>query len=215
MNDNLYQAQYDVTKKSKIKIFYDKNKTIIFSSISILVIAFISVTFYFSKIEKKKIELSNKYFSAKVFIDNNKKDKAIPILKEIILENDPTYSALSLFLILSENLIIDQNEVINSFDHVLSNNKFEKEIKNLILFKKALYQSEFANEKVLIASLNPLLNTESLWKPHALLLAGDYFFSKKEYLKAKEFYIKIMQLKNLSKEFYNHAQIQLTLMPND
>ena len=67
----------------------------------------------------------------------------------------------------------------------------------------------------MIASLNPLLNTESLWKPHALLLAGDYFFSKKEYLKAKEFYIKIMQLKNLNKEFYNHEQIQLTLMPND
>jgi len=215
MNDKSYQAQYDVTKKSKIRIFYDKYKTIIFSTISVLIIALISITFYFNKIEKKKVEIANKYLTAKILIDDNKKDKAIPILKKIILENDNTYSALSLFLILNENLIKNQNEIIIFFDHILSNNKFDNEIKNLILFKKALFQSDFVNEKVLIDSLNPLLNTQSLWKPHALLLTGDYFFSKKEYQKAKEFYIKIMQLKNLNKEFYNHSQMQLTLVPND
>jgi len=189
MNDKSYQAQYDVTKKSKIRIFYDKYKTIIFSTISVLIIALISITFYFNKIEKKKVEIANKYLTAKILIDDNKKDKAIPILKKIILENDNTYSALSLFLILNENLIKNQNEIIIFFDHILSNNKFDNEIKNLILFKKALFQSDFVNEKVLIDSLNPLLNTQSLWKPHALLLTGDYFFSKKEYQKAKEFYI--------------------------
>ena len=78
-----------------------------------------------------------------------------------------------------------------------------------------MFQSNFENEKILIDSLNPLLNSETLWKPHALLLVGDYFFSKQEYLKAKEFYIKILQLKNLNNEMYDHAQIQLTLIPND
>ena len=215
MNDNLYETQYDVTKKPRIRIFYDNNKVVIFSTISVFIIAFISVAFYFSKIEKKKVELSNKYVTAKIYIDSNKKDKAVIILKEIILENDPTYSTLSLFLILDENLIENQSETISFFDHVLSSNEFENEIKNLVLFKKALFQSDFVNEKILIDSLNPLLNTESLWKPHALLLVGDFFFSKQEYLKAREFYIKIMQLKNLRKEMYNHAQMQLILISND
>ena len=54
MNDNLYETQYDLTKKPKIRIFYDNNKVVIFSTISVFIIAFISVAFYFSKIEKKK-----------------------------------------------------------------------------------------------------------------------------------------------------------------
>jgi len=214
MNNNIYETQYDVTKKSKVRDFYDNNKVAILSSISILVIVFIIVAFYFNKIEKKKVELSNKYITAKTYI-NNKEDKAAIILKEIILESDPTYSTLSLFLILNENLIENQDEVIGFFDHILTSIEFENEIKNLVLFKKALFQSNFENEKILIDSLNPLLNSETLWKPHALLLVGDYFFSKQEYLKAKEFYIKILQLKNLNNEMYDHAQIQLTLIPND
>ena len=215
MNNNIYETQYDVTKKSKVRVFYDNNKVAILSSISILVIVFIIVAFYFNKIEKKKVELSNKYITAKTYINNNKEDKAAIILKEIILESDPTYSTLSLFLILNENLIENQDEVIGFFDHILTSIEFENEIKNLVLFKKALFQSNFENEKILIDSLNPLLNSETLWKPHALLLVGDYFFSKQEYLKAKEFYIKILQLKNLNNEMYDHAQIQLTLIPND
>jgi hypothetical protein len=215
MNDNLYETQYDVTKKTKIRIFYDNNKFIIYSTVAFFIIAFVSVAFYFNKVEKKKLELSNKYIKSIIYIDNNKKDKALINLKEIILENNPTYSALSLFLILNQNLIKNQNEVIGLFDHVLNNNDFENEIKNLVIFKKALFQSDFVNEKVLINALNPLLNTESLWKPHALLLVGDYFFSKQEYLKAREFYIKIMELKNLHNEMYDHAQLQLTLIPND
>ena len=215
MNNNIYETQYDVTKKSKLRAFYDNNKVAILSTISILVIVFVVVAFYFNKIEKKRVELSNKYITAKTYINNNKEDKAAVILKEIILENDPTYSTLSLFLILNENLIENKNEVIGFFDHILTSIEFENEIKNLILFKKALFQSDFENEKILIDSLNPLLNSKTLWKPHALLLVGDYFFSKQEYLKAKEFYIKILQLKNLNTEMYNHAQVQLTLIPND
>ena len=215
MNENLFETQYDVTKKSKLKKFYEVNKILIFSVILILIIAIASVSFYSATKEKKKILLSDNYQAAKVYLENGDRNKVKNILKTIIFANDSTYSTLSLFLILNENLIVDQGELSNLFDHVLENNKFEKEVKNLIIFKKALFQSNFVSELELLDAVKPLINTETVWKPHALLLLGDYFASKKEYLKAKEFYVQILSLKNLHKELYNHARSQLIFITND
>ena len=215
MNENLFETQYDVTKKSKLKKFYEVNKILIFSVILILIIAIASVSFYSETKEKKKILLSDNYLAAKVYLENGDRNKVKNILKTIIFANDSTYSTLSLFLILNENLIVDQGELSNLFDHVLENNKFEKEVKNLIIFKKALFQSNFVSELELLDAVKPLINTETVWKPHALLLLGDYFASKKEYLKAKEFYVQILSLKNLHKELYNQARFKLILISND
>ena len=215
MNENLFETQYDVTKKSKLKKFYEVNKILIFSVILILIIAIASVSFYSETKEKKKILLSDNYLAAKVYLENGDRNKVKNILKTIIFANDSTYSTLSLFLILNENLIVDQGELSNLFDHVLENNKFEKEVKNLIIFKKALFQSNFVSELELLDAVKPLISTETLWKPHALLLLGDYFASKKEYLKAKEFYVQILSLKNLHKELYNQARSQLIFITND
>ena len=112
-------------------------------------------------------------------------------------------------------LVPEQKELLNLFVHILKNNKFDKEVRNLIIFKKALFQSNFVSELELLEAVNPLINTKSLWKPHALLLLGDYFFSKQEYLKAKEFYVRILTLKDLHKELYEQARSQLTLIKND
>ena len=215
MNENLFEAQYDVTKKSKLKKFYEANKILIFSAILSLIIVIASVIFYSETKEKKKILLSDNYLTAKVYLENGDKNKAKSVLKTVIFANDSTYSTLSLFLILNENLIVDQDELSNLFDHVLENNKFENEIKNLIIFKKALFQSNFVSELELLEAVKPLINTETIWKAHALLLLGDYFASKKEYLKAKEFYVQILSLKNLHNELYNHARSQLIFITND
>ena len=215
MNENLFETQYDVTKKSKLKKFYEVNKILIFSVILILIIAIASVSFYSEAKEKKKILLSDNYLAAKIYLENRDRNKVKNILKTIIFANDSTYSTLSLFLILNENLIVDQGELSNLFDHVLENNKFEKEVKNLIIFKKALFQSNFVSELELLDAVKPLINTETVWKSHALLLLGDYFASKKEYIKAKEFYVQILSLKNLHKELYNQARSQLIFITND
>ena len=215
MIENLFETQYDVTKKSKLKKFYEVNKILIFSVILILIITIASVIFYSETKEKKKILLSDNYLAAKVYLENGDRNKVKNILKTIIFANDSTYSTLSLFLILNENLIVDQGELSNLFDHVLENNKFEKEVKNLIIFKKALFQSNFVSELELLDTVKPLISTETVWKPHALLLLGDYFASKKEYLKAKEFYVQILSLKNLHKELYNQARSQLIFIAND
>ena len=215
MNENLFEAQYDLNKKSKLKNFYEKNKTLIFSALLILLIIIASIAFYSEIKDKKKLTLAETYIKAKVYIEKGNRKEAKDILQTIILANDSTYSTLSLFLVLNKNLITDKNELSVLFDHILKNNKFEKEIKNLIIFKKALFQSDFVSELELLEQLKPLINTESAWKPHALLLLGDYFVFNKEYLKAKEFYIQILSLKNLRTKMYEKARSQLALISDE
>ena len=215
MNENLLEAQYDITKKSKLKRFYEKNRISIFSIILIVTIIIVFFSFYSANKEKKKTFLAESYIEAKILLETGEKNKAKDILKTIILSNNSTYSSLSLFLILNENLIVDQKELLNLYNHLLENNKFEKEVKNLIIFKKALFQTNFENESELLETAKPLLNSDTVWKPHILLLLGDYFVSKKQNLKAKEFYIKILSLKNLHKELYNQARSQLIFIAND
>ena len=214
MPENLFETQYDVRKKSKFKEFYDSNKILIFSSLVILIIIFSSFSFFLSNKEKKKILLSDNYVQAKIYLESGNKVEAINILKNVVFADDPVYSTLCFFLILNQNLITDHKELSVLFDHVLSNNKFEKEVKNLLVYKKALFSSNFVNESELLEEIKPLLNKDTLWKPHALLLLGDYFVSKKEYLKAKEFYIQILPMKNLDREMYDYAKSQMVFITN-
>ena len=215
MTENLFEAQYDVTKKSKLKRFYESNKIFIISFIFIVIIFFGSFNFYLENKEKKKVLLSENYLQAKIFLERGDKNKAMNLLKEVIFANDPTYSSLCLFLIMNQNLITDYKELSNLFDHLLENNKFPREVRNLLIYKKALLNSNFVNESELLESIRPLLNTETLWKPHGLLLLGDYFASKGEHIKAAEFYQKIFTIKNLQKDFYYHARSQLAIIANE
>ncbi len=215
MDEKLIEARYDVTKKTKIKKFYESNKILILCTISFFIILIAFIIFYSESKERKKISLSENYITAKIYLSNEERNKAKDILENIIFANDNTYSALSLFLILNEKLITDQQELSNLFDHVLKNNKFDKEIKNLLIFKKALFQSNFVSENELLDSTKPLLNTDTLWKPHALLLLGDYFVFKKEYSKATEFYTQILSLKNLNEGLYGQSRTELRFITNE
>ena len=215
MNEKIIETQYDVTKKSKLRIFYDSYKVLIYSILSALLIFYASINFYLYKQEKKVILNSEKYVEAKVNLSNKEKDKALIKLKEIIYSNDQTYSPLSLFLILNQNLIEDKKELSGFFDYLLSNIKIDEEIKNLLIYKRALFNENLLNESEVLESVQPLLNSNSLWNAHALLFLGDYFSSKGEYLKAKEFYTKVFSLENLHNVLYEQARSQLALISNE
>ena len=174
-----------------------------------------SFSFYLENKEKKRVLLSENYLQAKIYLEGGNKNKAIDILKEVIFANDSTYSTLSLFLIMNQNLITDYRELSALFDHLLEKNKFSKEERNLLIYKKTLLNSNFVDESKMLESINPLLNTETFWKPHGLLLLGDYFVSKGEYIKAIEFYQKIFIINNLHNDLYNHARSQLSIISNE
>jgi len=209
MSENLFEAQYDITKKSKIKKFFDSNKIFIYSSVIILIIVIVSLNFYLANKQSKKITLSENYIQAKLYLESESKTEALKILKEIFFANDSTYSTLSFFLMLNQNLINDRDEISSLFNHLLENNKFDKDLKNLLIYKKALFNANFVEESELLENIKPLLNSESLWKPHALLLLGDFFTLQGQKLKATEFYKQILLINNLQKDFYDQARSRL------
>jgi len=216
MPENLFETRYDLTKKSKLREFYESNKILIYSSILTLIIIFVSYSYYQVSKEKKKILLSENYIQAKIYLESGNKTEALEILKKVIFSNDPTYSTLSFFMILNENLVNDNNEVSRLFDYLLENNKFDKEIRNLLLYKKALHKSNYVDELKLLEETKTLLyNEESVWRAHALLLLGDFYFSRKEYIKAKDFYIQTLSIKNLHPDLYVQANSRLAFIADD
>ena len=113
MSDNFIETQYDITKKSRLLKFYESNKIFLYSTILFLIILFFFIIFYLNNEEKKKISLSNQYIQAKIYLEKEDKDEALKVLKNVVLADDPTYSTLSFFLIVNQNLITDYNELTN------------------------------------------------------------------------------------------------------
>ena len=180
-----------------------------------MIILFGSFSFYLENQERKKILLSENYIQAKIYLENGNKNESLNTLKKVIFANDSTYSTLSFFLILNQNLISDYKEISALYDHLLENNNFEKELRNLLIYKKSLFSSNSVSETELLDTIRPLLNTDTLWKPHALLLLGDYFMSKGENIKAREFYQQILSMNNLHKDLYDQAKSQLVIINHE
>ena len=166
--------------------------------------------FIYGDLQKKnKIKVADKYNQAITDYYSGNNANLKNELIEIIKEKDKTYSPLSLYFLL-ENEIIKENKKINElFDILIYETKLEKEIKNLVIYKKALFNSEFTTENDLIKILNPIINSESIWKSHALYLMAEFFFHKKEKLKSKEFFEQILILENSNLSIKKEAQKRL------
>ena len=124
----------------------------------------------------------------------------------MINENDATYSPLALYFLIDNNLINNKNEVNILFDELIDETNFDEEIKNLIIYKKALFNSEFALENDLLEILNPIINSDSIWKSHAFYLLAEYFYSKGEKQKSKEFFDQILTLTNSNNDLKIESQ---------
>ena len=118
----------------------------------------------------KKKEISNKFNLTTLTHSENTKEISVKNLVEIINEQDPTYSPLSLYFIIDNKLISNQSEINSYFDTLIKKTPLDEEIKNLVIYKKALFNSDQAQESDLLKILNPLINSKSVWKSHALYL---------------------------------------------
>ena len=130
-------------------------------------------------------------------------------MKEIVNERDKTYSPLALYFLIDNKLDTNKEETNKLFDILIEKTKLEKEIKNLVIYKKALFNSDEANENDLIMILNPIFNSESVWKSHALYLMAEYFYYKNEKMKAKEFFEKILTTETGNRDIKVEAQKRL------
>jgi predicted negative regulator of RcsB-dependent stress response len=184
------------TRNEKIKNFFIYNKKKLFFSVSIILILIISYLAYEEFLIKKKINLSNKYNESSLNFSLENKMKVKKEMIDIVYKKDKTYSPLALYFIIDNNIISSYKEINELFDIILKINKLDEEIKNLVIYKKGLLNSNYEGENNLIIILNPILNSNSIWKSHALFLMGEYFLNNNEKLKAKEFFEKILVLEN-------------------
>ena len=184
------------TRNEKIKNFFVKNKKKLVVSLSLIILLILSYFAYGEFDKRSKIKIANKYNNLVInFISGEKLNTEIEMIN-IINAKDKTYSPLALYFLL-DNDIINSKEKINSlFDILINETKVDKEIKNLIIYKKALYNSEFETENNLLKILNPIINSKSIWKSHGLYLMAEYFLSNNEKQKSKEFFEKILILEN-------------------
>jgi len=194
------------TRNEKIKIFLIKNKKTIVFSLAIFLIIIIGFYSYQIFIEDQKKKISNKYNIATIEYKSSNKSKVITILKEVINDKDETYSPLALYFIIDNNLIEDKNEINNLFDILIEKTNLEKDIKNLIIYKKALFNADTVDEIELLNILNPLINSKSIWKSHALYLVAEFFYDKGELQKSKDFFQKILLMENSNSEILTSAQ---------
>ena len=197
------------TRIDKIKNFIIQNRTKIILLFCILLVLLFVYFFIGEQNKKKKIKISNKYNSIVLLNLNDNKSNITNGLVEIIDDNDKTYSPLALYYIIDNKLILDKEKINELFDTVIVIKKLDFEIKNLIIYKKALYNADTADEIKLLNILDPILKSESVWKSHSLYLIAEYFFEKKEFQKSKEFFNQIINLKNANPDILLQTQKRL------
>jgi len=197
------------TRNEKIKNFFIQNKKYLISAVVVFVLILVGYFGYDDYKTGKKIKISESYNATIIDFNENNKSQTVDKLIAIINQEDATYSPLALYFIIDNNLL-DDVELINSlFDILINKTPVEKEIKNLIIYKKALFNADESDESRLLNILNPIINSDSVWKSHALYLMAEFFYDKSEKQKAKEFFNQILTLENANVDLRQEAQKRL------
>ena len=197
------------TRNERVRNFFVKNKIKIISILLAIVIVIIAAYSFDKYKTNQKIEISNKFNSTTLMHSDKNKESTIKNLVEIINKKDPTYSPLSLYFILDKKLISDRAKINEYFDLLIENTPLDKEINNLVIYKKALFNADQAQESDLLNILNPLINSESVWRSHALYLMAEFFYSKDQKQKSKEFFNQIISLENPNSDIKLQAEKRL------
>ena len=197
------------TRNEKVRNFFINNKNKIILVVCALIVFLVGAYSLDNYKTNKKIKISNKFNSTTLAHSGDTKNNTVKKLVEIINEQDPTYSPLSLYYIIDNKLVSNTDEINTYFNILIKETPLDKEIKNLIIYKKGLFNADKAQEGDLLNILNPLINSESVWKSHALSLMAEYFFAKDQKQKSREFFNQIINLENPNSDIRLQADKRL------
>ena len=197
------------TRKERIKNLIINNRKSIISAFIFLILLLFGFFIYQEYKKGNREQLANKYNASIIEYENGNKSNILNSMKEIIEDKDKTYSPLAFYYLLDNEIITSSEEINRYFDILINEIGLDKENKNLIIFKKGLFNSDSASENELLDILNPIIKSESIWKPHALYLMAEYYFAKNEKQKSKEFLEKLVSLENISDKIKLEAQKRL------
>ena len=192
-------------RNERIKNFLIHNKKRILIFLGLIVFLLLLFFGYGEFKENNKIKISDRYNSLTIQYNEQNQQTTLDGLEELVLEKDSTYSPLALYFIIDRKLTLDKEKINTYFDVLINDTSLDKEILNLIIYKKALYNADTISEIDLLNILKPITNSESVWKSHALYLIAEYFFSKDQKEKSKEFFQQITELENLNPDIKNQA----------
>ena len=196
------------TRIEKLKNFLISKRKHIVSFLIFIVFILISFFGYQEFNKRNKEKLANKFNMLVINFDNGQKNINNELV-EIINEKDRTYSPLAFFFLLDNDLISSKEEINLYFDLLINDVSLEKEIKNLTIYKKGLFNSDFVQENELLSILNPIIKSESMWKPQALYLMAEYYLSKNQKQKSKEFFNQVLEMENISPKIKLEVQKRL------
>lgn len=192
-------------RNERIKNFLIRNKNRILIFLGLIVFLLLLFFGYGEFKENNKIKISDRYNSLTIQYNEQNQQTTLDGLEELVLEKDSTYSPLALYFIIDRKLTLDKEKINTYFDVLINDTSLDKEILNLIIYKKALYNADTISEIDLLNILKPITNSESVWKSHALYLIAEYFFSKDQKEKSKEFFQQITELENSNPDIKNQA----------
>ena len=198
------------TRVEKLKNYLISKKRPIITLLILLILILISFFGYKEFNSRNKEKLSNKYNKIVTSFENGKKNVNNDLIY-IINTKDKTYSPLAFFFLLDNDLISSNDEINSYFDLLIDEVPLEKEIKNLTIYKKGLFNSDFVDENELLNILNPIIKSESIWKPQAMYLMAEYYLSKKQKQKSKDFFNQIINIENISPKIKLEVQKRLRL----
>ena len=195
----------DEFPEKKFLSFIKSNSKIFTYTIStFFIILAISLWFSYDSKKQNKI-ISEDFIKAKIFLEKDSKDKATLILKNIIKKKDTIYSSLSLFLLIDQNLVEDKQLIMEYFDNIISDGDYSEEDINLLKLKKAIYISDIEYEQEMLKLLNPIINSDSVWKNQYLKFLGDFYYSISQLEKARQYYSTLLkeEINNISRAEIN------------
>ena len=199
------------TKKEKLKNFFIKNSKYLIISISAIIVLILAYFVYVEIKSRNQIKLAEKYNNIVNNFNNLQSvEQSTEELINIIEKKNSTYSPLALYFILDNELVSEKNKINEYFDMVININSLEKEIKNLNIYKKAVFNSDFVSEIELVEILRPITNSDSIWKSHSLLLLSEYFYFKKNYAESKKLLNEILSFEDSNPEIKLEAKKKLT-----
>ncbi len=196
------------TRIEKLKNFLVAKRKKIITLLIILILILISFFAYQEFNSRNKIKLANKFNDIVISFENGQKNVNDELI-DIINVKDKTYSPLAFFFLLDNDLISSKDEINSYFDILINNIPLEKEIKNLTIYKKGLFNSDYVQENELLNILNPIIKSESMWKPQALYLMAEFYLSKNQKQKSKEFFNQIAEMENISPKIKLEVQKRL------
>ena len=150
------------TRNEKILNFLINNKKNLIIGFSIILVTVIGYLSMKEMKQQHKIKLANQFNITTINFNIEEKQTTINQLIKLINENDSTYSPLALYFLIDNSLLNNNDEINSLFDELINEVNLDKEIKNLIIYKKALFNSDFSTENDLLQILNPIINSESI-----------------------------------------------------